>query len=80
MSNDVIGGKFCTHGVYDYHDALARGEDVYPPHTWAEYDARGIYLCKVCEHCADAKLSTYRKEVLTNSDYWADEDIDGDDW
>ncbi|KRQ01299.1 hypothetical protein AOQ73_18270 [Bradyrhizobium pachyrhizi] len=41
-------------------------------------DARGIPLARVCPQCEDEKLSHYRPEVLTNSNYDADEDIDGD--
>ena len=47
-------------------------------HRWDEYDARGIYLCKVCTKCEKAKLSRYRPEVLTDSCYAADEPIDPD--
>lgn len=47
-------------------------------HTWAEYDARGIYLCRVCEHCEEAKLSRYRRDVLEDSNYECDEPIDPD--
>lgn len=45
---------------------------------WDEYDARGIYLCRVCVECVDSKLSGYRQDVLTNSNYWHDEPIDED--
>lgn len=34
-------------------------------HTWAEYDAQGIYLCKVCEDCVEERLSHYRPEILS---------------
>ena len=34
-------------------------------YSWWEYDARGIPLCKVCDLCAQAKLSQYRPEILT---------------
>jgi len=44
--------------------------------SWEEYDARGIYLCRVCDKCEVAKLSKYRPEVLTNSNYHADEPIE----
>ena len=33
--------------------------------SWAEYDAQGIYLCRVCEKCEKSKLSRYRPEILT---------------
>lgn len=45
----------------------------------AEYDARGIFLCYTCPKCRKAKLAGYRPDVLTDANYWADEDIDGDD-
>jgi hypothetical protein len=41
-------------------------------------DARGILLARVCLKCEAEKLSGYRPEVLTDSNYEADEDIDGD--
>lgn len=33
--------------------------------SWAEYDAQGIYLCRVCSVCREAKLSRYRPEILS---------------
>tara|TARA_R100000152_G_C6767965_1_gene193298 strand:- start:637 stop:831 length:195 start_codon:yes stop_codon:yes gene_type:complete len=33
--------------------------------SWVEYDAQGIYLCRVCADCVEAKLATYRPEILT---------------
>ena len=46
--------------------------------SWWEYDARGLPLCRVCEKCEEVKLSAYRKDVLTDSNYWVDEPIDED--
>lgn len=46
--------------------------------SWEEYDARGIYLTRVCDKCQQAKLSIYRPEVLTNSNYEANEPIEPD--
>lgn len=40
-----------------------------------EYDARGIPLCRACRTCRAEKLSRYRPEVLTNSQYETDEPI-----
>jgi len=48
------------------------------PNTWIEYDARGIYLATVCEKCVKKRLSMYRPDVLTDSNYWASEDIEPD--
>ena len=42
----------------------------------AAYDARGIFLTYVCDRCERHKLRGYRPDVLTNSNYWADEPID----
>lgn len=56
--------------LYDHE--CKRGE------TWDEYDARGLYLCRVCDKCAKAKLAGYRQDVLTNSNYWHDEPIEED--
>lgn len=44
--------------------------------TWWEYDARGIELCRVCDDCVEAQLARYRRDVLTDSNYWAHEPID----
>lgn len=44
----------------------------------AQHDARGIFLCYTCEKCEAEKLSHYRPEVLTNSQYEADEQIEED--
>lgn len=46
--------------------------------SWEKYDARGIYLCRVCEFCEKHKLSKYRPEVLTNPIYWSHEPIEED--
>jgi hypothetical protein len=47
--------------------------------SWWEYDARGIPLCRVCSKCRKEKLKGYRPEVLTNSQYECDEQIEPDD-
>lgn len=44
--------------------------------TYPTYDARGIYLCRVCEKCEKEKLGGYRPEVLSDSNYECDEIID----
>lgn len=46
--------------------------------SWWENDARGIPLARVCIECKREKLSKYRPEVLTNSQYDADEPIEED--
>ena len=50
----------------------------HPEGGWWEYDARGIELCKVCDLCIEVKLAQYRPEVLTNSNYEANEPIEED--
>ena len=47
------------------------------PSTW-NYDARGIPLCRTCLECHITKLKTYRQDVLTDPNYWADEQIEED--
>ena len=47
---------------------------------WAEHDARGIYLTKVCDKCRKHKLAKYRPAVLTNPGYHADEPIEPEDY
>lgn len=44
--------------------------------SWWENDARGIPLARVCVECKQEKLKKYRPEVLTNSQYEADEPIE----
>jgi hypothetical protein len=41
-------------------------------------DARGIPLARVCHKCRDQKLTKYRKDVQTDSNYWADEIVEGE--
>ena len=43
---------------------------------WAEYDARGIFLCYVCDECVKEKLARYRPDVLSDPNYWHDEPIE----
>lgn len=43
-----------------HHDCREAGED-----SWEEYDAQGIYLCRVCSVCQEAKLSRYRPCILS---------------
>ena len=49
-------------------------------YQWKEYDARGYYLCKVCENCAHLKLSQYRRDVLEDPGYEADEPFEPEDF
>lgn len=44
----------------------------------AKYDARGIFLCYLCDKCEKHQLSRYRPDVLTDPNYWHDEPIDED--
>jgi hypothetical protein len=39
-------------------------------------DARGIFLDYMCSKCQKQKLAKYRKEVLVNPNYEADEPIE----
>jgi hypothetical protein len=34
-------------------------------YSWWEHDAQDIPLCRVCDRCANHKLSKYRPEILT---------------
>jgi hypothetical protein len=52
----------CDSGLY--HEAI--------------YDARGIYVGKVCEKCREKTLAPYRREIFTDSNYEIDETIDED--
>lgn len=42
------------------------------------YDARGIYVCIVCNACEREKRSRYRPEIFTDFNYETDETGDGD--
>lgn len=43
--------------------------DVYSSqHSWWDYDAQGIPLCRVCDQCRASKLARYRPEVLEGYD------------
>ena len=53
-----------------------KGVYVEDSYCWPAYDARGIYLAKVCDECEEEKLSKYRKDVLSNPNYESDEEID----
>jgi hypothetical protein len=48
--------------------------------SWWAKDARGIELARVCEKCERGKLARYRPEVLTDSQYEADERIEPEDY
>jgi len=39
-------------------------------------DARGIFVAYVCDKCRKEKLSGYRSDIFTDSNYWHDEPID----
>jgi hypothetical protein len=45
---------------------------------WIEYDARGIPLVVVCPECRARKLKGFRREVLEDPCYDADEQIEPD--
>ena len=46
--------------------------------SWWENDARGIPLARVCVECKTDRLKKYKPNVLTNSNYHADEPIEAD--
>ena len=62
---------YCDHG---------RDEDNGTDNGWAEYDARGIYLTKVCDKCRKHKLSKYRRDVLADPSYECDEPIEPEEY
>lgn len=45
--------------------------------SWAT-DARGIPLKRTCNKCHAEKMKTYRPDVLTDPEYWSDEQIEED--
>jgi hypothetical protein len=56
----------------DYSHVCKFGE------SWLMYDARGIYVSRVCKVCENEVKSRYRADIFTDSEYWADEPIDED--
>lgn len=49
--------------------------------SWCEYDAQGIYLCRVCDECEKTKLAQYRPEILTGySQADVDEPIEAEEY
>lgn len=48
--------------------------------SYWQFDARGIELCRTCPDCHDEKMSQYRKDVLNNPNYDADEPIEPEDY
>lgn len=46
--------------------------------SYWQNDARGIPLCRTCADCHKKKMAGYRPNVLTDSNYWADEPIEED--
>jgi hypothetical protein len=48
--------------------------------SYWQNDARGIPLCRTCSKCHDKKMKGYRPDVLSDSNYWADEPIEPEDY
>jgi hypothetical protein len=42
------------------------------------YDARRIFVARVCNKCREQKLKKFRKEIFTDPNYWHDEPISDD--
>lgn len=40
------------------------------------YDARGVYLARVCGYCIEERMQCFRPEVLTDGSYEHDEPLD----
>jgi hypothetical protein len=57
-----LGENMCDSGKY--HEEV--------------YDARGIYVGRVCEDCRERTLKVYRKDIFTDSNYEVDELLDED--
>jgi hypothetical protein len=41
-------------------------------------DARGIEVARVCAACEDEKKKRVRPDVLVDSQYWTDEEVEAD--
>lgn len=44
--------------------------------SWELYDARGIYVSRICEDCEEKVRSKFRPDIFTDSEYWHDEPIE----
>ena len=44
------------------------------------YDARGIFVERVCDQCRNDKLGKFRSDIFTDSNYYHDEPISEDHW
>ena len=55
MDSGTFGTRRCNH----YN---ASGERQY---TWAVYDDQGIYCCRVCDACEEAKRSQYNPVIFS---------------
>lgn len=42
------------------------------------YDARGLFVTRVCDACKKDRLSGYRADIFTDGNYWSDEPIEED--
>ena len=58
--------------------AIEKNHQCDPSESWNEYDARGLYLCRVCVKCEEQKMRSYRPDVLSDPQYWHDEPLDED--
>jgi hypothetical protein len=59
-----LGATLVRKGVREVPIDLDRHEHT-REESWPEFDAQGIYLCRVCDVCRAAKLAGYRPEILT---------------
>jgi hypothetical protein len=46
----------------------------------ALYDARGIFCSYVCDRCEAVAKGKFRQEIFLDSQYWADEPIEPEDY
>jgi hypothetical protein len=54
----------CGSGLYD----------------WPLYDARGIYVRRVCDKCVEKVKSHFRPEIFVDPQYECDEPIEEDEY
>ena len=47
--------------------------------SWQLYDARGIYVARVCASCIRIVKSKYRPEIFLDPDYKTNEKIEEED-
>lgn len=47
-------------------------------YSYELYDAKGIYVSRVCEDCEEEVKAGFRPEIFEDSNYYTEEPVDND--